>query len=70
MDARSLNVNTLKKLLSTIDGDALNLPLTTDTIVVSGDGETVSQSSSSRNAIFEFLTTSIVMKLPSQVRPG
>ena len=54
MDARSLDVNTLKKLLSTIDGDALNLPLTTDTIVVSGDGETVSQSSSSHNAILGF----------------
>ena len=67
MGAQSLNVNTLKKLLATIDGDTLNLPLTTDTIIVSGDGETVSQSSSSRNAILEFFDNFFTMTYPSEI---
>ena len=65
--AQSLDVNTLKKLLATIDGDALNLPLTTDTIIVSGDGETVSQSSSSRNAILEFFDNFFTTTSPSEI---
>lgn len=66
-DVPKLDVNTLKKLLATIDGDGVNLPLTTDTIIVSGDGETVAQSASSFNAIFEFFDNFFTTTYPSEI---
>lgn len=49
-----LDINALEKLISTVDGTDFDRHLTNDTIILSGDGMGIFQSSNCFDAIFEF----------------